>query len=49
VVVAEGVEREADLDTVRGLAVDAAQGYLFARPSTDLAALREWMASRFSR
>jgi EAL domain-containing protein (putative c-di-GMP-specific phosphodiesterase class I) len=49
VVVAEGVEREADLDTVRSLGVDAAQGYLFARPSTDRAAPREWMASRFSR
>jgi EAL domain-containing protein (putative c-di-GMP-specific phosphodiesterase class I) len=49
VVVAEGVELEADLDTVRSLGVDAAQGYLFARPSTDRAAPREWMASRFSR
>jgi EAL domain-containing protein (putative c-di-GMP-specific phosphodiesterase class I) len=48
VVVAEGVERKADLDTVRSLGVDAAQGYLFARPSTDRTALREWMATRFS-
>jgi EAL domain-containing protein (putative c-di-GMP-specific phosphodiesterase class I) len=45
VVVAEGVERRADLDTVRGLGVDAAQGFLFARPSTDRAAVHAWMTS----
>jgi EAL domain-containing protein (putative c-di-GMP-specific phosphodiesterase class I) len=45
VVVAEGVERTADLETVRGLGVDAAQGFLFARPSTDRAAVHAWMTS----
>lgn len=31
-VVAEGVETEAQLDTLRGLTVDSVQGFLFARP-----------------
>ncbi len=41
-VIAEGVERQADLDAVRDLGVDAAQGYLLARPTTDRRALVEW-------
>jgi EAL domain-containing protein (putative c-di-GMP-specific phosphodiesterase class I) len=49
VVVAEGVERTADLDTVRDLGVDAAQGFLFARPSTDRAAVHAWMTSGIPR
>jgi EAL domain-containing protein (putative c-di-GMP-specific phosphodiesterase class I) len=48
VVVAEGVERRADLETVRDLGVDAAQGFLFARPSTDRATVHEWMTSGLS-
>ncbi|MCU1403716.1 MAG: hypothetical protein JWQ43_19 [Glaciihabitans sp.] len=34
-VVAEGVETEAQLDIVRGLGVDRAQGYLFGRPESE--------------
>jgi EAL domain-containing protein (putative c-di-GMP-specific phosphodiesterase class I) len=49
VVVAEGVERTADLETVRALGVDAAQGFLFARPSTDRAAVHAWMTSGLPR
>lgn len=36
VVVAEGVERSAELDVVVGLGVEAGQGYLLGRPRTDL-------------
>ena len=39
-VVAEGVECRADLRAVEDLGVDAAQGYLLARPSTDRRHLR---------
>jgi EAL domain-containing protein (putative c-di-GMP-specific phosphodiesterase class I) len=39
VVVAEGIERPAELAVVLGLGVDAAQGYLLDRPSTDE---RDW-------
>jgi EAL domain-containing protein (putative c-di-GMP-specific phosphodiesterase class I) len=49
VVVAEGVERTADLETVRDLGVDAAQGFLFARPSTDPATVHAWMTSGLTR
>jgi EAL domain-containing protein (putative c-di-GMP-specific phosphodiesterase class I) len=49
VVVAEGVERAADLETVRRLGVDAAQGFLFARPSTDRATVQAWMTSGLPR
>jgi EAL domain-containing protein (putative c-di-GMP-specific phosphodiesterase class I) len=43
-VVAEGVELAAELDTVRQLGVEAAQGYLLARPSTDREELASWFA-----
>jgi len=39
VVVAEGIERSAELAVVLGLGVHAGQGYLFSRPSTDE---RDW-------
>lgn len=42
-VVAEGVEHVADLDTVRRLGAQAAQGYLLARPSTNRADLATWV------
>jgi EAL domain-containing protein (putative c-di-GMP-specific phosphodiesterase class I) len=43
-VVAEGVERRADLQAVEDLGVDAAQGYLLARPSTSRLQLTKWQA-----
>jgi EAL domain-containing protein (putative c-di-GMP-specific phosphodiesterase class I) len=43
-VVAEGVERKEDLDAIRDLGVDAAQGYLLARPTIDRSHLHRWMA-----
>ena len=42
--VAEGVETAAELDALRTLAVDHAQGYLIARPSTDPADWANWGA-----
>jgi EAL domain-containing protein (putative c-di-GMP-specific phosphodiesterase class I) len=42
--VAEGVETAAELDALRCLAVDHAQGYLIARPSTDPADWASWRA-----
>ena len=42
--VAEGVETAAELDALRTLAVDHAQGYLIARPSTDPADWATWRA-----
>jgi EAL domain-containing protein (putative c-di-GMP-specific phosphodiesterase class I) len=47
VVVAEGIERSADLAVVRRLGVDAAQGYLFSRPSTDERDWHGWDCSRW--
>ncbi len=41
-VVAEGVERESDLSTMRDLGVDAAQGYLLGRPTANRRALTRW-------
>jgi EAL domain-containing protein (putative c-di-GMP-specific phosphodiesterase class I) len=41
-VLAEGVERPADLAAARRLGVGAAQGYLLARPSTDPADHARW-------
>jgi PAS domain S-box-containing protein len=46
VVVAEGIERPAELAIVLNLGVDAGQGYLFARPSTDEGDWSEWNRSR---
>jgi EAL domain-containing protein (putative c-di-GMP-specific phosphodiesterase class I) len=43
-VVAEGVEKEVDLDSARELGVHAAQGYLLARPSTEVEDVRRWLA-----
>lgn len=48
-VTAEGVETEAELETLRSLGVDAVQGYLLAEPSTrpdvwDSWAARDWLA-----
>lgn len=42
--VAEGVETAAELDVLRTLAVDHAQGYLIAKPSTDPADWANWRA-----
>lgn len=44
-VVAEGVERRADLQAVRDLGLHAAQGYLLGRPSTDPKALSGWIGN----
>jgi EAL domain-containing protein (putative c-di-GMP-specific phosphodiesterase class I) len=44
-VIAEGIETPEDLEAVRDLGVDAAQGYLFARPTTDLSALVSWQSA----
>jgi EAL domain-containing protein (putative c-di-GMP-specific phosphodiesterase class I) len=41
-VIAEGIETIEDLEAVRDLGVDAAQGYLFARPTTDRSAMAGW-------
>ena len=41
-VIAEGIEAPCDLTTIRELGIDAAQGYLFDRPSTDPAAISRW-------
>lgn len=42
VLIAEGVETAAELDTVVTLGADAAQGYLLGRPSTDPEDLARW-------
>ena len=41
-VTAEGVETPAELETLRSLGVDAVQGYLLARPSTEPAVWASW-------
>jgi PAS domain S-box-containing protein len=46
VVVAEGVEDPAVVAVLRGLGVDAGQGYLFGRPSTRERDWRNWHRSR---
>jgi len=43
-VIAEGVELPADLEAIRDLGVDAAQGYLLARPTADRRKLQRWTA-----
>ena len=45
VVIAEGVEDVADLEVAFELDVDAAQGYLLARPTTDRDELNQWVSS----
>jgi EAL domain-containing protein (putative c-di-GMP-specific phosphodiesterase class I) len=45
-VVAEGVETNEDLDAARALGLDAAQGYLLGRPSTDRELLTGWLSRR---
>jgi EAL domain-containing protein (putative c-di-GMP-specific phosphodiesterase class I) len=42
-VVAEGVERPGDLSTVREMGLDAVQGYLLGKPSTNPEALSGWL------
>lgn len=42
-VVAEGVELGADRDALRELGVQAAQGFLLGRPSTDPGAVSDWI------
>lgn len=42
-VVAEGLERHHDLETLRDLGVDAAQGHLFGKPSTNRRHLSTWL------
>ncbi len=44
-VVAEGVERPADLSAVRDLGLHAVQGYLLGRPSTSPGALSRWIGT----
>ena len=44
-VIAEGVERPEDLEAIKDLGVDAAQGYLLARPTKDRRALARWQKS----
>jgi EAL domain-containing protein (putative c-di-GMP-specific phosphodiesterase class I) len=43
-VVAEGVERAADLVAVRELGLDAVQGYLLGKPTTDPGVIARWTA-----
>lgn len=43
--VAEGVETTEELMALTDLGVDAAQGYLLGRPSTDRADLQRWLAT----
>src|SRR5206468_4030854 len=42
-VIAEGLERPADLAALYDLGVDAAQGYLLGRPSTESSDLTAWL------
>lgn len=46
--VAEGIEEPADLQVAHDLRIQAAQGYLFARPSTDREDLRAWLTRHFT-
>jgi EAL domain-containing protein (putative c-di-GMP-specific phosphodiesterase class I) len=41
-VVAEGVETEAELGTLRRLGIEHAQGYFIGRPDVDISALASW-------
>ncbi|NYJ06705.1 sensor domain-containing phosphodiesterase [Petropleomorpha daqingensis] len=49
VVVAEGIERTTELAVLMGLGVQAGQGYLFGRPSTDERDWRAWRRSPWPR
>lgn len=44
-VIAEGIERHSEMDTLRTLAVDGAQGYFLGRPSTDPQQWQRWAES----
>lgn len=44
--IAEGVELESDLTTIRKLGIDAAQGYLLGEPTTDPESVGRWLAAR---
>jgi EAL domain-containing protein (putative c-di-GMP-specific phosphodiesterase class I)/nitrogen-specific signal transduction histidine kinase len=44
-VIAEGIERPEDLEAVRELGIDAAQGYLLGRPSSDQDLIAAWCVS----
>lgn len=46
IVVAEGVERPADLAAVRDLGLHAVQGYLLGKPTTSRARLSSWLEPR---
>jgi EAL domain-containing protein (putative c-di-GMP-specific phosphodiesterase class I) len=46
-VVAEGVERSADLFAARQLGLDAVQGYLLGRPTTDRGVVSQWCEDDF--
>ena len=43
IAIAEGVEDSADLERLRCLGVPAAQGYYFARPTTNVSDLEPWI------
>lgn len=45
-VIAEGIEQPRDLTTIRELGIDAAQGYLLAKPTTDRAEVARWVTGR---
>jgi EAL domain-containing protein (putative c-di-GMP-specific phosphodiesterase class I) len=44
-VIAEGVEQETDLATIRELGIDAAQGYLLAKPTTSRDGIARWIGA----
>jgi EAL domain-containing protein (putative c-di-GMP-specific phosphodiesterase class I) len=48
-IVAEGVEESDDLEAIRDLGVDAAQGYLIARPTVNLDEIAQWTRTVGSR
>lgn len=47
-VTAEGVETRAELETLTTLGVDAAQGYLLARPHTDPSRWQRWLQRKWA-
>ena len=40
--IAEGIETEAELRTIKALGIDAGQGYLLAKPAGEIVANRRW-------